>query len=76
MSKPLCVLTLNSLAVAAYHALWDSGSLPPYLPSLKMSDQPFELTSFALSLLLVGSSGGGGGIPDLVGFQLPTGISY
>jgi predicted membrane chloride channel (bestrophin family) len=39
--------------VCAYQSLQESGALPFWAPHLELSDGPLELTSFALSLLLV-----------------------
>jgi predicted membrane chloride channel (bestrophin family) len=51
--QPLASVTAVSTLVCIYEDLLHDGSLPDTLPSLLMPTAPFDLTSFALSLLLV-----------------------
>ncbi|KAF5834518.1 Bestrophin, RFP-TM, chloride channel-domain-containing protein [Dunaliella salina] len=50
-----CILafTANGALLGVYQSMLDSNMLPPWIPSLDVTDGPFELTSFALALLLV-----------------------
>lgn len=49
-----CLLLFCTAAVAAYHTLFAMHQLPAILPALAVLPiEPFQLTSFALSLLLV-----------------------
>ncbi|KAG2501956.1 hypothetical protein HYH03_000454 [Edaphochlamys debaryana] len=51
---PLVILVGTAVAVGVYSTLAEEGYLPSYLPTLRdVSDTPFQLTSFALSLMLV-----------------------
>jgi predicted membrane chloride channel (bestrophin family) len=51
--QPLASVAAVSTLVCIYEDLLADGSLPATLPSLIMPTAPFDLTSFALSLLLV-----------------------
>ncbi|KAI8464599.1 MAG: Bestrophin, RFP-TM, chloride channel-domain-containing protein [Monoraphidium minutum] len=54
LARPLLFVAAISAAVVAYEALRAAGLLHPALPSVQLtSKEPFGLTSFALSLLLV-----------------------
>ncbi|MEW5303003.1 MAG: hypothetical protein WDW36_005736 [Sanguina aurantia] len=50
---PLLYLTANAAVICIYLSMQDTGMLPAGLPIVKVGDTPFELTSFALALLLV-----------------------
>uniref|UniRef100_A0A7S3VI62 Bestrophin homolog n=1 Tax=Dunaliella tertiolecta TaxID=3047 RepID=A0A7S3VI62_DUNTE len=49
----ICAFTANGALLGVYQSMLDSNMLPPWIPSLDVTDGPFELTSFALALLLV-----------------------
>lgn len=50
----VCRCLLSAAAVAAYHTLHNSQVLPAWMPAMPIIPiEPFQLTSFALSLLLV-----------------------
>lgn len=53
LAVPVSLLTLNAAAMCLYLDLLERKVLPSYFPPLHLGDGPFELTSFALSLLLV-----------------------
>ncbi|GIL91078.1 hypothetical protein Vretimale_9508 [Volvox reticuliferus] len=53
LQGPLSVLTLLSCLVVLYRTLLEQGSLPDVFEGVRFTDVPFQLTSFALSLLLV-----------------------
>jgi len=53
LAMPVAGMTLVAAATCLYESLLSLHLLPAWLPSFQMSDGPFELTSFALSLLLV-----------------------
>ncbi|KAI8476730.1 MAG: Bestrophin, RFP-TM, chloride channel-domain-containing protein [Monoraphidium minutum] len=54
LSTPLMYMAGVSTAVVVYETLHKNGTLPDFLPSLQLaSKEPFGLTSFALSLMLV-----------------------
>ncbi|KIY98116.1 hypothetical protein MNEG_9845 [Monoraphidium neglectum] len=54
LARPLLYVAAVAAAVVAYESLRQAGLLPAALPSVQLtSKEPFGLTSFALSLLLV-----------------------
>lgn len=53
LAQPLLSVATISTAVCTYETMLSDGALPTYMPSLLMPTDPFNLTSFALSLLLV-----------------------
>ncbi len=53
LQSPLSFLTLNASVIVLYRALVEMEYLPDLFDGIKFVDTPFQLTSFALSLLLV-----------------------
>jgi len=54
LAAPLWIITGLSLAVCGYESLQEAGSLPEAFQSISVANtEPFNLSSFALSLLLV-----------------------
>eukprot|EP00887_Chlorella_sp_A99_P008254 scaffold12.g8254.t1 len=53
LAGPLAYVAAVSAAVCGYEAALREGALPPWAPSFLLPVAPFDLTSFALSLLLV-----------------------
>ncbi|GFR39627.1 hypothetical protein Agub_g92, partial [Astrephomene gubernaculifera] len=53
LQAPMSFIVLTSCAVVLYRTLVDTGRLPDLFQGIRFTDVPFQLTSFALSLLLV-----------------------
>ena len=54
LQRPILTVVGLAAAVCTYESLRSAGVLPGYLPDLELnSKEPFTLTAFALSLLLV-----------------------
>lgn len=54
LAAPLWIITGLSLAVCGYESLQEAGTLPEAFQSISVANtEPFNLSSFALSLLLV-----------------------
>lgn len=59
LAQPLLSVGGTATAVCLYEQALQDGYLPAYFPSLVLPTLPFDITSFALSLLLVFRCGGG-----------------